>query len=301
MRPIKTIPFSSILGWSITRYDAFSYCKRRYYYEYYAKHDPDLARATIDKYRSLVSIPLETGAVVHEVVQAILGRLLSSTDEIDEPKLLDFASRATAYHVSAKHFIEVAYRQAEVVEPEDLYPKVRLCLENFIHSKRLQWLRSVAPEAGPEWIVDPPGYGETRLDDLKLYAKVDFLLPLKGKLYIFDWKTGQVDPAKHRAQLVGYASWAAYHFESPPDNIIPSIAYLYPTYSEIQETFNMYDLASFTLQVRAQTQEMYEYCSSVDDNIPLDKDAFRLEDNDRICGICNFRGLCYPDRYPSAV
>lgn len=161
--------------------------------------------------------------------------------------------------------------------------------------------RSVAPEAGPEWIVDPPGYGETRLDDLKLYAKVDFLLPLKGKLYLFDWKTGQVDQAKHRAQLVGYASWAAYHFESPPENILPSIAYLHPAYNEVQETFNVYDLASFTLQVRAQTQEMFEYCSNVDLNIPLAKDAFRLEDNDRICGNCNFRGLCYPDRYPSVV
>lgn len=139
MRLIKQFPYSSILGWSTTRYAVFSICRRRYYYEYYAKHGPDLTRATVDKYKSLVSIPLETGAVVHEVVQAILGRLRSSTDGIDEPKLLDFASRATAYHVSAKRFLEVAYGEAELAKPEDLYAKVRLCLENFIHSARLQW------------------------------------------------------------------------------------------------------------------------------------------------------------------
>src|SRR3990172_3696430 len=100
MPRIKHFPYSPILGWSATRDDVFSICKRRYYYVYYAKYDPDLPRATVDKYKTLVSIPLETGAVVHEVVQAILGRLRTSADQIDEPKLLDFASRATAYHVS---------------------------------------------------------------------------------------------------------------------------------------------------------------------------------------------------------
>ena len=42
MSPIKRFPFTSILGWSATRYETFSICKRKYYYQYYSKYDREV-------------------------------------------------------------------------------------------------------------------------------------------------------------------------------------------------------------------------------------------------------------------
>lgn len=299
MPVLKRLDYTPILGWSSTRHHAFSLCRRRYYYTYYAKYDGDLPSRTIEQYKGLVSIPLEIGGIVHEVVQALLSRLRVSIAPIDEGCLFDFARRATIHHINTKIFDEVAYGAAQEVQVDDLFPKIRSCLENLLASNRLRWLTSDALESSPEWIIDPPGYGETRLGDLKLYCKVDFLFPVHGEYHIVDWKTGQPDPHRHRRQLVGYASWASFHFDTEPDNVRPSLAYLQPAYNEVHETFNQFDLESFAIQVRAETQEMYEYCRDVEQNIPLDKDQFPLVDNERICAFCNFRGLCYPARYPA--
>jgi hypothetical protein len=57
-----------------------------------------------------------------------------------------------------------------------------------------------------KWVIEPPGFGETRINDLKAYCKVDCMIPTEEGVYIFDWKTGKNDVAKHRKQLIGYGS-----------------------------------------------------------------------------------------------
>ena len=181
---------------------------------------------------------------------------------------------------------------------EDLYPKVQVCLENLLDSDRYRWLVGEAAQTSGQWVIEPPGYGESRLDGLKAYFKVDFLFPVGDHFHILDWKTGKSDPEKHRKQLVGYAVWASYHFEVGAEKVVPTIAYLHPRYEEVEEVFNAFDLGHFAIQVRAETEEMREYCRDVEQNIPLNKEQFPLVDDPRICSHCEFRGLCFPDQYP---
>ena len=83
---IKAFGFTPILGWSFSRYDTFSDCKRKYYYQYYGKYDPEYKRAKIDFLKGLTSIPMEIGNVSHDVIQSVLERLLKSTAPIDTEK-----------------------------------------------------------------------------------------------------------------------------------------------------------------------------------------------------------------------
>ncbi len=83
---IKTFGFTPILGWSFSRYDIFSDCKRKYYYQYYGKFDPEYKRDKIEFLKRLTSIPMEIGNVSHDVIQNVLERLLKSTDPIDTEK-----------------------------------------------------------------------------------------------------------------------------------------------------------------------------------------------------------------------
>lgn len=296
----KQFPYTAILGWSATRYDLFTICKRRYYYEYYRKHDATVPLKNIEDKRELATIPMETGAVVHQVIAALLARLRNTAEEIHREKFFDFARRAVLHGIQSKRFEEVHYGLMPQVGLEDIYPKVAASLENLLASPRLRWLTDVAIRTADEWLIDPPGYGETRIGDLKAYCKVDFLFPVEGVQHILEWKTGKKDPGKHRRQLVGYAAWASFHLGVEPEDVRPSIVYLHPTYEEVDETFNAFDVSQFESQVRAETDEMYAYCESVPENIPLDKSAFPLVNDDRICAFCNYRGLCFPERFPKA-
>ncbi len=301
MSDIKRFPFTSILGWSSTRYEVFSICKRRYFYQYYAKYDREFPVRRIQTLRDLVTVPLEVGSLVHEIIEALLNRLKVSTEDIDRERFFEFARRGAQHRVGTGAFEEVYYGERARVEIEDLLPPVTSSLENLLNSPRLTWLQQRPPETRARWIVDPPGYGETRLADLKLYCKVDFLCPVEDGYQIIDWKTGKEDKKKHRKQLIAYSGWAAYQFDAPPELVTPTLAYLQPDYHEVEEAFDQVDLENFAVQIRAETDEMYEYCRDIQQNIPLDKSEFPLIDDDRVCSYCNFRNLCYPDRYPAAA
>jgi len=300
-RTIRQFPFTPILGWSASRYDLFSICKRRYFFQYYTKYDPENPIRRLNRFKELVSLPLETGSIVHEVIEALLNRLRSTAEAIDRPRFLIYADQAIERSLKGKTFEEVVYKELPQARAEDLQPKVHACLENLLASERFRWLVEDAAPASGEWIIDPPGYGETRLGDLKVYIKVDVLFPLGDLIHILDWKTGKADPAKHRKQLVGYATWASIHFGVDPERVRPTLAYLHPAYSEVHQSFDAADLQAFAVLVRAETAEMYEYCRDIEQNIPLDKDAFPQVDDERICAQCAFRGICFPEKHPAAL
>lgn len=296
---VKKFAFTPILGWSSSRYDLFLICKRRYFYQYYTKYDQEVPTRKIKQFKELVSIPLETGGIVHKVIEVLLTRLKTTSKDIDRKKFFDFARRTTENHIRTRKFEEVVYGDMAEVEVDDLYPKARESLENLLASDRFNWLVNEAISNSDEWIIDPPGYGETRIGALKVYCKVDFLFPVGNEYHIIDWKTGKPDADKHRKQLIGYSTWASYHFKTDPTKVKPKIVYLHPEYQEVQETFNFFDLENFAIQVRAETEEMYEYCRDIEQNIPLDKAEFPMVDDQRICAYCNFRGICYPNLYPA--
>jgi hypothetical protein len=298
---IKRFPFTPILGWSATRYDTFSICRRKYYYQYYAKYDSVLPKRRIDRYKELVSIPLEVGGIVHQVVEVLLNRLKTTAEDVDRERFFEFAQRETEHHIATQPFEETVYGLMNSIHLEDLFPKIEACLGNLLESGRFEWLVTDAIPTSDRWVIDPPGYGESRLGDLKVYFKVDFLFPVGKELHIVDWKTGKKNPDKHRKQLLGYSTWASYHFDVGASRVRPSIAYLQPEYEEVREQFDEFDLESFAIQIRAETDEMYEYCRDVANNIPLAKSEFPKINDDRISGVCKFRGLCFPEKYPSQL
>jgi len=289
---IKKFDYTAILGWSVSRYVRFKICKRQYYYEYYAKFDSIYPKYKIDELKKLTIVPLAIGITVHEVIKVLLERLLKSEGEIDIKRFLDFARRETEEYCRKNTFAEVYYKEINYVNPQDLFDEIEKDLMNFLNSKRYKWLKTKAITNKDNWLIEPSGYGECRLQGIKAYCKVDFLFPLTSEVYIIDWKTGKRDEEKHRKQLLGYVSWASYHFGKNPEEIIPVIAYLQPSYDEKIMKFNEYDIEKFIILVREETEEMYSFCSDVGENIPEDKKKFIKTTNNRICNYCNYRELC---------
>lgn len=292
LNQIKTFEYTDILGWSVSRYDKYQLCKRQYYYDYYAKYDREFPRAKITALKQMTSFALETGNIVHDIIKVLLERLLKSEQPVNEVRFLDYAARKTEEYVTAKKFAEVYYGEIEKVRHEDVFENVKISLNNFLQSTRFLWITQKAVDNKTSWVIEPPGFGETRINGMKAYCKVDFLFPVENNIFILDWKTGKQDEKKHKKQLIGYSTWASYHFDSRPENIFPLIAYLQPQYSEMKIVLNEYDIQEFIGCVESETKEMYSYCASVEKNIPKDKQEFVKTQKSFACKFCNYRELC---------
>ena len=145
-----------------------------------------------------------------------------------------------------KIFQEVYYQEKNRVDFEsEILPYVRSAMENLISDDRFQWIKEEALAESEDWVIEPEGYGECRIEDMKAYCKVDFLFPIEDKLYVIDWKTGKRHDGKHQEQLKGYAAWVKYHFEKDWPQIETVVAYLLPEYEENSVTVNEYDIEDF--------------------------------------------------------
>jgi CRISPR/Cas system-associated exonuclease Cas4 (RecB family) len=146
--------------------------------------------------------------------------------------------------------------------------------------------------ADPPWLIEPPGYGETRLRGQKIYAKVDVLIRLPGETLILDWKSGRQDAAKHTRQLLGYAAWAEHNLQIPAEEIRCVLAYLQPDYQELEKQPSSAELDGLAVEVAAEIQQMQSLCKDPERNIPLEKAAFPQTENLGSCRQCQFRELC---------
>ena len=289
---IKKFEYTAILGWSSTRYDIFSECKRKYYYQYYAKFDKEFQRDRINFLKGLTSIPMEIGNISHDVLKEVLERLKKSTVPIDKQKFEDYVKNISQASTE-KNFFEVHYKVQEEIDPDQLFHKTYTSLNNFLESERFEWIKESAISEMDKWIIEPEGYGESRLDGLKLYCKVDFMFPSGEKIIILDWKTGKKNEKKHSKQLVGYAAWASFHLDRKASDIEPIIVYLHPEYEEISLNPTEDELIEYKERIFSETKEMYGYCKNFEENIPLDKEAFPLLEDTAICRYCNYKELCH--------
>jgi CRISPR/Cas system-associated exonuclease Cas4 (RecB family) len=289
---LKRFEFMPILGWSASRYDIFSGCKGEYFYEYYGKYDPVHSRQKIDRLKYLTSVPLETGNIVHDVIKAVLQRLRRSEADLDAERFRQFVKSMTEEQCRTKTFLEVHYKEVERIGSEDILPKIERCVGSFLSSPRYDWIRKAAIPTRDQWIIEPPGYGEARIDGLKVYCKIDFLFPAENRIVIVDWKTGKEDEDKHTKQLTGYTAWAAYHLDRCAADVTPVVAYLQPEYREVGIPPTDADLFAFRERIERETKEMYAFCRDIEENLPLDKSSFPATMNLGICRFCNFQELC---------
>jgi CRISPR/Cas system-associated exonuclease Cas4 (RecB family) len=293
---LKRFPFTPILGWSVSRFDTFSFCKRKYYYTYYGKFDRDFPIAKINQLKALTTEALSIGSLAHDVIEAILKRLQKSTDVIDETRMKSFVKAQVQKYMLDKVFSEVYYKEKEEIDEAYIIESVFNAVMIFVKSERFEWIRQLSDMSKQQWIIEPDGYGETRIrtdrGELKAYCKVDFMLPDGKDIYILDWKTGKADEFKHRKQLIGYSLFASFHFENKFERIIPILAYLKDGYSEVVPVISERDIENFKDDMIAETRTMQNLNIDIENNTPVDKNEFTLTESEGKCKYCEFRELC---------
>jgi CRISPR/Cas system-associated exonuclease Cas4 (RecB family) len=293
---LKRFPFTPILGWSVSRFDTFSYCKRKYYYTYYGKFDREFPLQKINQLKSLTSEALTIGSLAHDVIEAILKRLQKSTEVIDETRMKNFVKQQVQKYMLDHTFTEIYYKEKEAIDENYIAESVFNAVMIFVKSERFEWVKNLPESSKQQWIIEPDGYGETRIQtdrgELKAYCKVDFMLPNGRDIYILDWKTGKQDPEKHRKQLIGYSLFASFHFENKFDRIIPILAYLKDGYSEVLPEISEADIENFKDDMYGDTKAMHRMNLDIENNTPVSKDEFTQTESESKCKYCEFKELC---------
>jgi len=297
----KKYPYSDILGWSASRSDLFHQCKRRYFYQYYPKYAQTYPVEKVIALKSLTSVPLEIGRIVHKgIAQIISGPLKHGhIQDINPTAIAEKNVNLMKGTLTNKNFIEDYYPQYprdKNADVKDSLEKIRTSILQFLNSKWYDWLRSCPDELRKRWIIEPKDYGECRIEDLKAYCKVDFAFPDgKGGYYVLDWKTGKIDEVKHKAQMLGYIFYTIDHFSISVEKVTPLVIYLGSDYKELIITKEV-DLEVFKDKVKSDTKKMYSYCADIDRNIPLGEDKFERISNTEFCVYCNFQEICNKTR-----
>jgi CRISPR/Cas system-associated exonuclease Cas4 (RecB family) len=293
---LKRFPFTPILGWSVSRFDTFSYCKRKYYYTYYGKFDREFPLQKINQLKSLTSEALTIGSLAHDVIEAILKRLQKSTEVIDESRMKNFVKQQVQKYMLDHTFTEIYYKEKEAIDENYIAESVFNAVMIFVKSERFEWVKNLPESSKQQWIIEPDGFGETRIQtdrgELKAYCKVDFMLPNGRDIYILDWKTGKQDDLKHRKQLIGYSLFASFHFENKFDRIIPILAYLKDGYSEVLPEISEADIENFKDDMYGDTKDMHRMNLDIENNTPLSKDEFTQTESESKCKYCEFKELC---------
>ena len=288
---LPSFPYTPVLGWSSTRAEIFRTCRRRYFYQYYAKYDREIPMGRILHLKTLSSIPMTIGTGVHDILATVLTRLQKSSRELDEARLDQHVETSVQNLLNGIKLQEVYYKERPAPSLEELLEPIRECLSSFLASERYGWVRKNI-HGNADCLIEPPGYGETRLRGMKIYSKVDFLFQLRGETVILDWKTGRPDPAKHRRQMLAYAAWAENNLDAPAGSIRCILAYLQPGYEEIEAVPTEAELDALAAEVSADIQQMKALCRDPEQNVPVEKEQFPMTERLGYCRHCQYRKLC---------
>jgi ATP-dependent helicase/DNAse subunit B len=291
-------PFTKILGWSNSRYDLFCLCKRKYIYSYYSNFFGKQAEK-VKELKNLTTIALEIGNLYHDMMEIFLERLQKSDKPIDKERVFAYLDKLCAEKLPRKVFFENYYKTA-TVDFSEIGGKVKFCVENFLQSPILEWINSIKMEDRKNWLVEAGSktngtkyFGETRIDGIKAYCKMDFIFVLGDEIHIVDWKTGKKDGSKHAKQLLAYAVAAkGLNTEMSADKIFPKAVFINGIYEEMSIEITDEKLTDFVEIVKKETAQMQSFCSNIEENIPLPIENFEKRENENICKFCEFRELC---------
>jgi len=213
----------SIKNWSISRYQVFNTCERRYYFEYLSNariNSRDSFLKEVGFLKKLTNIPMWKGEIFHSIVAESLQRLKDGSSILSQnwrSKLEEKIDRewnfseSKAFRDDRKNIgkegkialFEHEYNEGiKEQNPGEIFDLIQTWINQFLDFVEENNLKQLLQNSQKVWI-EPEIYGRNvpgfKVDEIDVIAKVDLALITKdGKFKIFDWKTGNSSLKKSR-------------------------------------------------------------------------------------------------------
>jgi citrate lyase gamma subunit/CRISPR/Cas system-associated exonuclease Cas4 (RecB family) len=271
-----------------------------YWYEYYGKrHAPDHDKNKIIQLSQLSNVHFELGNSVHQTISDVLKNLQIRGELIS----LDEAKKAAVnkFEILVNNKPLVEKRRGTVI-PEEEWEKMRgqamTSMTSFYSSRWLTMIQEMPKGIWRNWLVDPEGYGEFRLDGKKAYAKPDFVFEYKdGRHYLVEWKTGKPHRDINLVQVQAYIFYANDVMKIPLESLVGVVEFLtYKTEMPIVVEGRLVNPLEIKNKVLSEIKMIESQCIDVISNVPKAIGHFSKTDDLAICVMCKFKEICRPEK-----
>jgi len=298
----------NIFSWSSSRARSFSTCKRKYYFQYYGHWGGWLSQSDeitkkIYFLKKMSSIPQIIGLIIHQQIENILKKLKKGSiisrekvlkESIDSFKKSWNESKSKKWKKSPKdytnlyeHFYKEEPSRENLLKVKD---KIEKCINGFYDSDSFKFIKQLSNSD----VLSIEQMSFFDFEDTKIYVNLDFAVKHDGKIYIYDWKTGQRVEEDER-QLSIYAIYANQRWDKDFDLIRLFDVYIFRNLP-VKIKLNIRSIHDTKKYVRNSIKEMHSMLDDVGKNI-ANIDNFPMVENVNICKKCQYKSLCFGDKW----
>ncbi len=297
--------FKNDFSWSYSRSAKYKQCPRAYYYHYYAawegweQNAPQPVRKAY-LLKNLTDLPRWRGTLVHETLKFAMARLKAG-HPVDKAGLFEQLRRRARADIADSQ--SGRYRQSpnKVTGFKEHYYKTNTppadwqaaqstaehLLQTFVNSDLYTNLGSQPAKT----FLNVETLQWFTVANVKVWVQMD-LARYDGKsIYLYDWKTGQVDPVEVQQQLAIYGLYARHAWPEFASASIKGVVY-----ALADNRLHQFDLDDTLLQT---TQTKVGADATQLQNLLVDPRAnlaeitrFPMIDDLSVCRQCQFRELC---------
>jgi len=280
----------------------------RYFLNYYQSWEGWYPDAPIEKRqayicKNMTNIPMWAGSIVHDEIEEIIKEIRASGEcrdlssaqhnSIQALRRGWIQSKNKKWENSPKKNINLAehYYDEEVSQDrlDETKAKILLCLKAFYDSDIFRIMHEVPKD---DWLSLEEFQKFSLKTGEEVSVKIDCGFRYKGKILLFDWKTGKVNSSVID-QLVTYAMYAIkVGWTSTPDNIV--IVPVYLAFYHKDPNNAIPKLSVSMNKIKSQTkviQEESKLLAKAHEN-RNNPEFFTHTDDPESCKRCHFRGIC---------
>ncbi len=292
-------------SWSQSRDIVFGECARKYYYHYYGswggwEMDAPEIRRKLYILKQLKNRYMWIGEVVHSCIERSVKNIYRGIEPLDVERIIeitlkmmrgDFVSSQRKRYLREPKTCALFEHEYDIdvgkEEWDRVFDRVEKYIRNFYGSEVYQEICSLPKE---NWL-EVEKFSHFLLDNVKVWAILDFAFKDGKDVVIYDWKTGRSEKEEgDNVQLACYALYAMGKWKVPADNIrtkeynlARNEIYEFPVEDAIIEGVKEY--------IRGGARDMKELLLDKELNAAVEGD-FPKTINENVCSGCNFKRVC---------
>lgn len=306
-----TLPASGNLSnqfsWSYSRAARYRQCPRAYYYHYYAawegwRKDAPEPVQRVYLLKNLTNLPRWTGTLVHDSIKFALARLKAGQPVAPADLIKGLRARAQA---DIKTSASGRYRQQpnQLTGFQEHYynPGLTFSAWEKAVEQAEQRLRTFLDSPLYAYLRQQPAISLLTIEDLqaftiagvKVWVQMDLLRRAGEAFYVYDWKTGEVDPAEVRQQLGVYGLYLRQARPYADTSHLPLKGVVYALAEDKLLEFELNEdlLAETEAAIQASITRLQSLLLDAAANL-AELRRFPMIDDLSLCALCQFRELC---------
>ena len=292
-------------SWSYSRAAKYRQCPRAYYYHYYAAWEgwqqtaPQPVRR-VYLLKNLTDLPRWRGTLVHETLKYAMARLKAG-HPVEKAGLFEQLRRRVQADFSDSQSGRFRQSPNKLTGFQEHYYKTNMLpadwqatqstaeelLQTFLNSDFYANLGSQPAKT----FLNVETLQSFTVADVRVWVQMDLARYDGNSIYLYDWKTGQVDPAEVQRQLGIYGLYARHAW--PELASVPLKGVVYALADNHLHQFDLDDalLKNTRASVVSNTTELQNLLVDPQTNLAEIR-HFPMIDDLTVCRHCQFRELC---------